>query len=363
MSKKLFATCFIATGLIALGVLTLPGVASADDFYKNKKIKLIVGLRASSTYSAYARTLSRNMGQYIPGKPGFIVQNMPGAGSLKSYNYLYNVAKRDGSEFGTGHRFVPIMTLFKIKGARFDGSKYSYIGSINKEVGVALAWHTAGFKSLKDVLNRELIVGTSGGGSQLTNFTSVLKTALGAKFRVITGYRGTRAINLAMERGEIQGRAGVSYGSLKNSKPGWLRDKKVHIFMQMGLSRHPELPKIPNILDVLKTDLDRKAVRLLLGPSEMGRPYVAPPGIPAGRLVALRAAFTSTMSDPKFKAEAAKLRLAIDPMSGAEVASLMNRLYKDSPKAVVERAKELTAAGFDVDLRKGKKKKKKKKKK
>jgi tripartite-type tricarboxylate transporter receptor subunit TctC len=358
MIQKLFTSPFIAAGVIALGTLAVPATASADDFYKNKKINLIVGLRASSTYSAYARTLSRNMGQYISGNPRFIVKNMPGAGSLKSYNYIYNVAKRDGSEFGTGHRFVPIMTLFNIKGARFDGSKFSYIGSINKEVGVAVAWHTSGFKTLKDVLQRELIVGTSGGGSQLTNFTSVLKTALDAKFRVITGYRGTRSINLAMERGEIQGRAGVSYGSIKNSKPAWLRDKKIHIFLQMGLTKHPELPKVPNILDVLKTDLDRKAVQLLLGPSEMGRPFVAPPGIPAGRLLALRAAFTSTMSDPKFKDEAAKLRLAIDPMSGAEVANLINRLYKDSPKAVVERAKELTAAGFDVDLRKGKKKKK-----
>lgn len=355
-TKTLF-TAGAAMVAIAIGFGTASQAqTSVADFYQGKKIKIIVGLGAGSTYSAYARTLSHHMGQYIPGKPGFIVQNMPGAGSLKAYNHIYNIAAKDGTVFGTGHRFVPIMPLFDIKGARFDGRKFKYIGSVNKEVGVTIAWHTAPFKTFDDVLKREMIVGTSGRGAQLTNFTSVFKVALGAKFKVITGYKGTRGINLAIERGEVQGRVGVSWGSLKNAKADWLRDKKITILMQMGLRRHPELPNVPNILEVVKPELDRTAIKLLLGPSEMGRPYLAPPGIPHDRLTALRTAFNKTMKDAGFKAEAAKRRMDINPMTGSEVQNLIARLYQSSSKEVIARAKVLTAQGFDPKLRKKKNK-------
>jgi len=343
----------IATLFAAAVAPAVTTPASAADFYTGKQIKIIVGLGAGSTYSAYARTLSHHMGKYIPGKPELINVYMPGAGSLKAYNYLANVAKKDGTEFGTGHRFVPIMPLFKIKGVKFDGTQFGYVGSANKEVGVTISWHTTGIKTFDDLKTKELVVGTTGRGAQLTNFTSVLKKALGAKLRVVSGYKSTREIDLAVERGEIQGRAGVSYNSITNAQPDWLTGKKINILIQMGLSKHPDLANVPNILDMLTNKLDRAAVELLLAPSEMGRPYVAPPGIPADRLAQLRTAFTRTMADPAFKAEAAKQKMEINPMTGAEVEALIKRIYTTASPDTVARAMVLTSDG----VRKKKKKK------
>jgi tripartite-type tricarboxylate transporter receptor subunit TctC len=329
--------------------------ATAADFYAGKQIKIAIGLGAGSTYDAYARTLARHMGRHIPGKPDFLNVNMPGAGSLKAYNYIYTVAKKDGTEFGTGHRFVPIMPLFGIKGTQFDGTKFGYIGSANREVGVTIAWHTSPVKTFDDLKKHELIIGTTGAGAQLTNFTSVLKTALGAKLKVVYGYKTTREIDLAVERGEIQGRAGVSYNSIKNATPEWLSQKKISILNQMGLSKHPELPNVPNILDLMTAKLDREAIELLLAPSEMGRPFVTPPGIAADRLAALRAAFDQTMKDKAFLADAEKQKMEINPMTGAEVETLIRRIYATASPEVVARAKALTADGINTSKKKKKK--------
>ena len=329
--------------------------AMAADFYAGKQIKIAIGLGAGSTYDAYARTLARHMGRHTPGRPEFLNVNMPGAGSLKAYNYIYTVAKKDGTEFGTGHRFVPIMPLFGIKGTQFDGTKFGYIGSANREVGVTIAWHTSPVKTFDDLKKHELIIGTTGAGAQLTNFTSVLKTALGAKLKVVYGYKTTREIDLAVERGEIQGRAGVSYNSIKNATPEWLSQKKISILNQMGLSKHPELPNVPNILDLVTAKLDREAIELLLAPSEMGRPFVTPPGIPADRLAALRSAFDQTMKNKAFLADAEKQKMEINPMTGAEVETLIKRIYATASPEVVARAKALTADGINTSKKKNKK--------
>ncbi|MGE0653656.1 MAG: hypothetical protein AB7P12_18215, partial [Alphaproteobacteria bacterium] len=249
-------------------------------------------------------------------------------------------------EFGTGHRFVPIMPLFKIKGTKFDGKKFSYVGSANREVGVTIAWHTLPIKTFDDLKTHEMVVGTTGRGAQLTNFTSVLKIALGAKFKVVSGYKTTREIDLALERGEIQGRAGVSYNSITNAQPDWITEKKVTFLIQMGLSKHPDLTNVPNILDLITNKLDREAIELLLAPSEMGRPFVAPPSVPVDHLKLLRAGFMRTMGDAAFKADAAKQKMEINPMSGAEVAALVERIYKTASPEVVARAVVLTSDGL-----------------
>lgn len=335
---------FTLAALTAAAIAS-PSPAQAADFYAGKQVKIIIGLGAGSTYDAYARTLARHMGRYVPGKPEFLNVNMPGAGSLKAYNYIYNVAKKDGTEFGTGHRFVPIMPLFKIKGANFDGTKFSYIGSANKEVGVTIAWHSSDVKTFDDLKHKVLVVGTTGRGAQLTNFTSVLKTALGAKFKVVSGYKTTREIDLALERGEIQGRAGVSYNSITNAQPDWITGKKVTFLIQMGLSKHPDLPNVPNILDMVTEKIDREAIELLLAPSEMGRPFVAPPGIPADRLAQLRGSFDKAMKDAAFLADAKKQQMEINPMTGGEVEALMKRIYSTASPETVARAMALTADG------------------
>lgn len=340
----------------ALALACLAGPSQAADFYAGKEIKIIIGLGAGSTYDAYSRTLARHMGRYIPGNPSFLNINMPGAGSLKAYNYIYTVSKKDGTEFGTGHRYVPIMPLFGIKGTQFEGPKFGYIGSANREVGVTVSWHTSPVKTFEDLKSKELIVGTTGAGAQITNFTSVLKTALGAKLKVVYGYKTTREIDLAMERGEIHGRAGVSYNSIKNATPEWLTGKKINILNQMGLTKHPELPNVPNVLDMLSDRRDRAAIELLLAPSEMGRPFVTPPGVPADRLAALQDAFMKAMKDKAFLADADKQQMEINPMSGPEVAALVSRIYSSASPEVVARAKALTADGINTSKTKGKKK-------
>lgn len=338
----------------AAAAALLPAVAAAQDFYAGKQIKVIIGLGAGETYDAYARAISRHMNKYIPGKPEFLNINMPGAGSLKAYNYIYNVARKDGTEYGTGHRFVPIMPLFGIKGTQFEGTRFGYVGSANREVGVTMAWHTAPVKKLEDLKTHELIVGTTGAGAQLTNFTSVLKTALGLKLRVVAGYNTSREIDLAVERGEVQGRAGVSYNSITNARPEWLAQKKINIIVQMGLSKHPDIPDVPNILDVVTNKLDRDAIELLLAPSEMGRPYVTPPDVPAANLAILRTAFMKTMRDKAFLADAAQQKLEINPMSGEEVETLIRRIYANASPEVVARAKALTADGINTSKKKKK---------
>lgn len=342
---------------LALGVAILsatPVSVRAADFYAGKQIKVIIGLGAGETYDAYARAISRHIGKYIPGKPDLLNINMPGAGSLTAYNYIYNIAKKDGTEYGTGHRFVPIMPLFGIKGVQFEGTKFGYIGSANREVGVTMAWHTAPVKTLEDMKTHELIVGTTGAGAQLTNFTSVLKTALGARLRVVYGYKTSREIDLAVERGEVQGRAGVSYNSITNARPEWLAEKKINIIIQMGLTKHPDLPNVPNVLDVVTNSLDRAAIELLLAPSEMGRPFVTPPDVPADRINILRTAFMKTMGDKAFLDDARQQKLEINPMPGQDVEALMKRIYTTASPEVVARAKVLTADGINTSKKKKK---------
>jgi tripartite-type tricarboxylate transporter receptor subunit TctC len=321
--------------------------ASADpvaDFYKDRKIQLMIGFGAGEAYDAYARTLAHFMPKYLPGNPLFVPQNMPGAGSLNAANAIYNTAPRDGTAFGTVHRFVPLMPLMGVEGPKFDPLKFSYIGSMNKEIGVCAVMKDAGFKSLDEMKTREFVVGTTGAGAELTTFNATVSHMLGIKLKVVTGYRTSLEINLAMERGEVQGRCGVSYGSLKNTRPEWLSEKKIDILLQLGLSKDPELSNVPLLGDLVEDSTDKQALHLMLAPSEIGRPFFGPPGIPADRLEALRAAFDSALKDPELIAEAAKQRLDVSPVSGNDMAALIAHAYA-APDPVVERARSLVAMG------------------
>lgn len=347
LNNKMKPLLILAAFLASAG-FSVP--AQSSDFYQGKQIRVVIGLGAGSTYDAYARTLTRHMGKHIPGRPGFVNVNMPGAGSLTAFNHIASAAPKDGTVFGTGHRFLPIMSLFDSQGLEFDGTTLEYIGSANREVGVAISWHTSNITTLQDLLERELIVGTTGRGASLTNFASVLQRALGARLRVIAGYSTTREIDLAVERGEIQGRAGVSWNSIVNAQPAWISENRINVLIQMGLNKHPDLPDVPNLLDLVTDPLDKAAIELLLAPSEMGRPFIAPQGVPADRLALLRAGFDATMADSDFLADAAKQNMEINPMNGAEMAALISGLYKASSPEVVDRARRLTAAGFDATI-------------
>ena len=300
----------LTAGILAAAALIWSSstTMAAEDF-KGKQIKVIVGSGTGGGYDGHARLLARHMGRYIPGNPTFIVQNMPGAGSLAAANHIYNIAPKDGTVFGTTHRFVPIMPLLDMDGAKFDASKFTYIGSSDKEIGLCVAWHASGFKSFADVQKKEMIVGTTGAGAQLTTFYAALANVAGAKLKVISGYKSSRDLNLAMEKGEIQGRCGASYGSLKAEATTLLEENKLNILLQLGLDSEPDLRNVPLLLDVVKDkDRYRDAFELLLTPASVARPFFGPPGIPQATVDMLRTAFDSSMRDPKLLAEAEQQR-------------------------------------------------------
>lgn len=338
----------LASALFAWTMSASPAVAGADeignDFYRGKQLRLIIGVGPGEAYDVYARLLARHMPKHLPGQPTIIPQNQTGAGSLTAINSLYNRAPRDGTVFATGNRFVPMMPLLSMDGALLDPLQLSYIGSMNRETGICLAMKTAGFHTVDDMRKREIIVGTVGAGAELTHFTATLRQLLGFKMKLIAGYRTSNDINAAMDRGELDGRCGVSYSGLKTTRPGWLTNEQVDIQLQLGLRKDKELPDTPLIIDLVAGTRDRQALELMLAPAEMGRPFFGPPQLPPQRLAVLRAAFDASMSDDALLRDAEKQKLDITPMSGADMAALVARLYQ-SPTSIVERARVLAHKG------------------
>jgi tripartite-type tricarboxylate transporter receptor subunit TctC len=330
---------------VALAALLASSAARADavaDFYRGKTVRIVVGYGPGSGYDTYARLVERHLGRHIPGHPDVISQNMDGAGSLRATNFLYNAAPKDGSMIaiiGRGLAIVPLVATSD--GAKFDGRKFVWLGSVNNEVSLAVAWATAGVRTIADARERELLVGATGVGVDDTSvFPGVANAIIGTRFKWVSGYRSGNEINLAMERGEVAGRVGWSWSSIKATKPDWLRDGKIYLLMQLSLHKHPELPGVPLIMDFAKSDDERRALELVFARQAMGRPFVAPPGIPAERAAALKRAFAETMADPSFLAEADKMQLEINPVSAEEVQTIVARMY-DAPKPVIDLVKRI----------------------
>jgi tripartite-type tricarboxylate transporter receptor subunit TctC len=314
--------------------------AAQEDFYRGKQITLVIGLGAGETYDLYARLLARHLSKYIPGEPLIIPSNKPGAGSLNAVNSLYNTAPRDGTMIGIGNRFVPLMPLLNMSGAQFDALKFNYIGSMARETGVCIARKDSGFRSMEDTKTREFMVGTTGAGAEMTTFNATMSKMLDARLKVVRGYLTSTEIDLAIERGELQGRCGVSFGSLRVNKPEWLEKNYVTVLIQLGLVKHPDLPDVPLLIDVVKSPDDRAALELMLTPFDMARPFFAPPGVPAERIEILRKAFDAAMKDPTLIEDAAKQRLELEPMTGADMQAAFTRLHA-LPPPVLERARAL----------------------
>jgi len=333
----------LATGIVLAAAPI--GFASADavkEFYSGKQIALYVGYSAGGGYDTYARMLARHYGRHIPGNPDFVVQNMPGAGSTRLANWLYSVAPKDGTAMGAVGRGVAFDTLIGGTGGQFDAQKFNWLGSMNNEVSVCVSWQTSDVKTFDDLLQRELVVGGTGGSADTDQFPNVLNGVLGTKFRIVTGYPGGNDINMAMERGEVAGRCGWSWSSVVSTRGQWLKDKSINILVQLSLSKHPELPDVPLVMDLAKDDEQRAILRLVFARQVMGRPIVAPQDIPEDRVAALRKAFMETMRDPKFRAEADKAQLEVEAVSGEEVQDLVNETYK-TPAEVVAKVTKLVS--------------------
>lgn len=331
--------------LLVLLALVSPLAASAQEekFFAGKQVTLLVGFGAGGGYDLYGRTLIAHMGRHIPGAPSMVASNMPGAGGLELMNNLANLAPRDGTVIATFASGMPTAPFFNPEQARFDPAKLGWIGAINTEEFIDIAWHTAPVQSLADLKSRELIVAGASPGDAGVDLPRLVNGVLGLKYRIVLGYKAMTEMELAMERGETEGISGTTWTSLRSRHADWLERRVVTVIAQYGEKPHPELPKVPLMIGLAKSEEEREALDLLFSRQEMGRPFAAPPGLPPARLAALRRAFDATMTDPLFLADAAKRQFELDPKRGEEVEALVARIAA-TPPAIVERVKAILQA-------------------
>ena len=306
----------------------------AAEFYKGKQVDLYIGYSAGGGYDIYARLLARHIGRHIPGNPTIVPRNMEGAGSLRLANWLYKAAPKDGTAFGTIGRGIPFDPLLGGTGAQFKASEFAWIGSANDEVSVCASWGKTGIARFDELYRKELIVGGTGATADTDLFPKVMNGVLGTKMRIVTGYPGGADITLAMQRGEVEGRCGWSWSSIKTNHPEWVKDGTLKLLVQLSLEKHPDMPDVPLIMDFVKTEEQRGVMRLVFARQVMGRPFLAPPGVPAERIALLRKAFMDTMKDKDFLAQADKLKLEITPVSGERVQELVAEVYRTPPDIV-----------------------------
>jgi tripartite-type tricarboxylate transporter receptor subunit TctC len=336
----------IAASALAIAGIMLAANASADpvaDFYKGKEVRVIVGGTAEGGYAPYARMLQRHMGPFIPGNPTVIVQFMPGAGGLVAANYVYNAAPKDGTVIGGVQRSIVRLAMFGDKGVKYDPARINWLGSLHNDVSVCTAWHTAPVKTIQDAMERELIVGANSPNNDTGQFPAVLNNVLGTKFKIITGYNGSGGISLAIERGEIQGRCGWSWDSLKSQQGDWLKDKKITILTQLTLKKHPELADVPLATELAKTKEQREILEFIFAEQILGKPFMMAEGVPADRIAALRKAFMQTAEDKTAVEQMNAMSLDVFPVNGQDMQGIVAKMIA-TPTATVERAKEAMVA-------------------
>jgi tripartite-type tricarboxylate transporter receptor subunit TctC len=331
-------------GILVLALVAACGAPAAAqqsvaDFYKGKTVRIVVGISVGSGYDVTARALQRHLGKHIPGNPTVIVQNQPGAGSMTMVNQLYANGPFDGTVIGAPFNGLPTTPLLQPAGVRFDPNKMPWIGSTNRETQVTYMWHTAPAKKFTDIATTEVVTGAQAPGTTQYDYPTLANDVFKYKFKVVTGYKSTSDIHLAMERGEIHGNGATNWTTLLTLNGDWLKEKKVRVIAQWALKKHPDLPDVPMVLDLAKTEADRAALELVIARLEYGRPYFVPPGVPAERVQALRRAFDATMKDKEFLADAVKLKLEIDPLTGEQVQEVIGRVT-GTPEPIAARVRK-----------------------
>ena len=324
-------------------LISSPGHAqSVEDFYRGKTINLVIGYSVGGGYDLYGRLVSRHISKHIPGRPAIVPQNMTGAGSLRAAQYIYSVAPKDGTVFGTFGRTIATTPLLTPASAPFDGTKFTWLGSVSNEVSSCVTWHTSPVKTWSDILKTEVAFGGEGPGADPDVYALLYKNVFGARIKLVTGYHGTNDTTLAMERGEVDGLCGLSWSTLKARHLDWMKEKKINIIIQAALRKQPELTNVPLASELTQDREKQQILKLFLASQETARPFAAPPDLPADRKVALIAAFDATMKDPEFLAEAAKLNMDVNPLNAKGVDDILAELYA-TPKAVLERAAQATS--------------------
>jgi tripartite-type tricarboxylate transporter receptor subunit TctC len=326
--------------LIGLGVAAVSAQADpVADFYHGKTLNLIIGTSSGNDYDTRGRLLARHLGHHLPGEPTIIPQNMPGVGGVKAANYLATIAPHDGT---TLHMIMSNMMSSEAIGAQgvqFDTRKFFWVGTTSSTPNVTVSWYKSGITSIEQLKTQQLIVGAPNGTAGVL-YVTAMNGLIGTKFKLVTGYPGGNEVNLAMERGEIDGRASNSWASWKSTHPDWVKDKKIIVLVQVGLKRASDLADVPLLNELAKNDMDRQVMTFLSADTAIARSLVTTPDTPPERVAALRRAFDATMRDPEFLAEADKALLDIDPMTGEEAQKIADSIV-NTPPDVVARAKLL----------------------
>jgi tripartite-type tricarboxylate transporter receptor subunit TctC len=322
--------------LTSLALASAPAAAQAPNL-AGKTVQMLIGFGPGGGYDLWGRVVARHIGKHLPGNPTVVPQNMPGAGSYNAANHIYNLAPKDGTVMGIIARDAALGPLTGASGARFDPTKVTWLGTPTTETNVCIAMNTpkVQVKTAQDLFTKQLIVGDTGVGTGTHSYPKALNGLLGMKFKIIAGFPSSSDVFLAMERGEVDGIC-ESLDSVSGKRPDWLPQKKVVILFQGGAEPNPELKGVPFVLDFAKTEADKQAIAFLYAGQGIGRPFIAPPNMPAPVVKMVRDAFTETMKDPDFVADAKKNKLDVEPETGEHLAALINRIYA-TPKPIVEK--------------------------
>jgi tripartite-type tricarboxylate transporter receptor subunit TctC len=338
MTKPWKAVSAVAAGLAIAATGTMAHAQSSEGI--GKALSIYVAGTAGGGIDLYARLLGRYIGKHIPGNPAVNVQDMPGAGGIRAANFLAETAPKDASAMATFPGGPLLEPLIGARKPGYDMSQFQWIGAISSDVSVCISWGEGPFKSIADAQKQEMVVAGTGAGSETDTFPVILNDVLKTKFRVVTGYLGSKETFMAIETGEAHGRCGLTWSSLKASKPDWLQGKKINVLLQLGLAKSAELPDVPLASDLLAKEDDKQLLNLLTAPASIGRPFALPPGTPPARVEMLRRAFDATMHDPDFLKDGESMKAEISPTRGEDVQAIIGKLYA-TPAAVVERAKVL----------------------
>ena len=337
----------------AAAVIALIASALACTSAGAQQTTIVVGYSAGASYDIYARNFARHLGKHLPGNPSVVVQNMTGAGSLRSANFIFNQAPKDGFTVGVFARGLAMQPLLDPTGIQYEPLKFNWVGSLSSDVSLVLSWHTRPFKTIDDLRKSEMVVAGTGSGADSVIFPYILNGVLGTKMKIVTGYPGAADFLLAVERQEADGTAGVSWSGLNASRPDWITKKQINVIVQLGLKKHPGMGSAPLVTEFAKNDSDRGVLELIFARQDMGYPVAAPPGVPPERMAILRKAFEATMRDPEYIADGKKQHLEAEFMRGTEIEALIKRVNASPPEVIARAVKAIEAGkGVTTDKKK-----------
>jgi tripartite-type tricarboxylate transporter receptor subunit TctC len=326
-------TLFLAA--LAAMASALAGTAHGQEFLGGKPIKMMVATPPGGGYDAYGRLVARHMREYLPGRPNIIVNNMAGASGITGTNWLYSVAPKDGSVIGTFNKSEPFYEAIGQRGVRFKSTEFGWIGAMSQAPDTVNVSNRAGVKTIEDVKKKEVIIGADSGGT-MTLFPALLNSMIGTKFKIITGYAGSAAVYLAIEKDEVQGVGSTPWTTWKATRPDWVRDGRILALVQVGLKKDPDLQNVPRLIDLAQNDDQRVLFTFVSSVAAIERPYAAPPGIPADVLATWRSAFNQAVKSPALIAEAEKMNLDLDPQDGETVARIVGSILSTPPEIVAK---------------------------